>query len=116
MNAEEAVRAHAEWKEKLTTYLHHPDGSLDAAEVDRDDCCTLGKWIHGLDSRSSNCAEVISLRVVHAEFHHAAAKIVRKADAGEERDVEKLLGKDSDFAALAAKVIAQIKAAAACMS
>lgn len=112
MNAEEAIRAHAEWKEKLSAYLHHPDGSLDIAEIDRDDCCALGRWIHGLDRRSSNCAEVISLRVVHAEFHHAAAAIVRKVDAGEECDAEKLLGEGSDFAALAAKVIAQIKVAA----
>jgi hypothetical protein len=47
MNFEDAIRAHAEWKLKLSNYLKYPDDSIDPAKLALDNACVLGQWLHG---------------------------------------------------------------------
>lgn len=112
MNSDDAIRAHALWKTKLSAYLSHPDGSLKAVDVGLDDRCELGKWLHSQDAQHSKVPEIAALRATHADFHRATATAIRKIDAGQALDISKLTGPGSDFANLSLKIVSQIKAAA----
>ena len=46
MDLNEAIQAHSEWKMKLRSAIQSRT-QLDAATIARDDCCALGKWLHG---------------------------------------------------------------------
>ena len=99
MNFDEAIHAHAGWKLKLGLYLNKPDRSLTAEQVGRDERCDLGKWIHGEGGeRYGNADEFARLKEQHRRFHHAAADIIRKADAGWNVSEEIALGAKSEYA------------------
>jgi hypothetical protein len=114
MNVADAIKAHAQWKVKLTGYLMNPDHSIRAEEVALDNRCELGKWIHGEGAKLG--AEIADLKTTHAAFHRAAAAVVRKIDSGQERDQNKLTGFSSEFGALSLKIVNQLKAIAAKIS
>ena len=46
MDFNEAIKAHSDWKMKLRSAIQ-AQTTLDAATIARDDCCVLGKWLHG---------------------------------------------------------------------
>ncbi len=109
MDLDEAVKAHAAWKMKLQTYLRHPDKSIDAADVGRDDSCPLGKWLHG-DGKGqiSGLPEYKALVSEHARFHRAVGDAIALADSGRDVQEEHVLGWDSEFAAASRNVVTAI--------
>lgn len=108
MNFDEAIGAHSAWKVKLSMYLAKPDGSIKAAEVEKDNACKLGIWIHGEGSQHAALPEFTSLKSEHARFHKAAAAVVRKADSGQKVSEDIALGGDSDFSAASSAVVRAI--------
>jgi len=110
MNFDDAVKAHAEWKMKLSNYIRSPDKSLDANVVCKDDQCALGKWIYGEGKTHSALTEYSTLKTEHAKFHNAAADIIRKADAGQNMNDQIVFGSDSDYAKSSASVVSAIMA------
>ena len=104
MDFDGAIKAHAEWKMKLTTYIKKPDGTLKADVVCQDDQCALGKWLYGEGAGHSSIPEFGELKSTHALFHKAAADLIRKADAGTKVDGEVALGANSDYAKISSKV------------
>lgn len=110
MNITDAIKAHAQWKVKLTAYLMKPDGSLKAEDIAPDNRCELGKWIHSSAGQHPHLKELQELKQIHAAFHHAAADVVRKIDSGKERDQNKLTGFSSEFGVLSLKIVNQLKA------
>lgn len=118
MNFDEAIKAHSAWKMKLSNYLRNPDGSLKASEIEQDNKCQLGQWIHGDGAKWSSLPEYATLKAEHARFHKAAADVVRKADSGQSTNEDTSIGGNSPFATASAAVVAAImkirsKAAAA---
>jgi hypothetical protein len=109
MDLDEAVKAHAAWKMKLHSYIRHPDQSVDAAEVGRDDCCPLGQWLHG-DGKQSipDPDEYETLVREHARFHRAVGDAIKLADTGHDVQEEHVLGWDSEFAAASRSVVTAI--------
>lgn len=105
MNFDEAVVAHSAWKTKLRNYLGKPDKSLNPSDIERDDACELGKWIHSEGRQRGADPAFLELRQAHANFHKAAASLVRRANAGERVDQEAALGAHSPFASASAEVI-----------
>jgi methyl-accepting chemotaxis protein len=98
MDFTEAIRAHAEWKLRLSLYLRRPNGTLVAREVAADDRCVLGKWLGGEGLAHAALPGFGELRQAHARFHRAAADIVRRADAGESVLEDVALGGNSEYA------------------
>jgi hypothetical protein len=47
MDVNEAVRAHRDWKMKLSAYIRRPDGSVNAADLAKDNLCALGQGNSG---------------------------------------------------------------------
>lgn len=108
MNFDEAIKAHSDWKIKLTQYLKKPDGSLKAETIAPDNLCALGKWIHGEGQKFAQFPEFKELQSIHAEFHKAAADVVRRADSGQQVSAEVTLGAKSKYGEVSSKVVSLI--------
>jgi len=109
MDFDSAIRAHIDWKAKLSAYLNNVDKSLDAAVVARDDKCPLGQWIHGEGGRNVSSAAFATLRTQHAAFHRAAADVVRRANTGQNVKEDIAIGASSPFGTASMDVIMSIK-------
>lgn len=105
MNFDEAIKAHSSWKMKLANYLRKPDGSLDPADIEPDNLCPLGKWIHTSGSAYAEHQEFKELKNSHAKFHKCAAQIVRDADSGKNVSEDIALGASSDYAKVSKEVV-----------
>lgn len=108
MDFDAAIKAHSDWKMKLSTYLRKPDGSLKVAEVCLDNKCPLGQWIHGEGSKWSTLPEYSLLKTEHAKFHKCAGDIIKKADSGENTSEDIALGSKSEFATASTNVVLAI--------
>lgn len=94
---DDALHAHAAWKEKLAKYIDHADGSLKHEEVCLDNKCLLGKWIYGQGLKFSHLEDYKKLKPAHAKFHKEAGEIVKKANQGEKLSKEISLSSSSPF-------------------
>ncbi|HTR66922.1 MAG TPA: CZB domain-containing protein [Terriglobales bacterium] len=110
MNFDDAVAAHAQWKMKLSSYLSHPDGSLDAATASLDNKCALGQWISGDGASYSRLPEYAKLKSEHARFHKAVGDVIRKAASGQSVSEETALGSHSEFGSASNAVVTAIMA------
>jgi hypothetical protein len=105
MNAETAIKAHVQWKAKLRAYLQAPNKSLNPVEIEKDNNCELGKWLHGEGARHAGKQTYKDLVVEHAKFHKAAADVVRRADSGKKVLEETILGNSSTFSSVSGRVV-----------
>jgi hypothetical protein len=108
MDFEKAIQAHVQWKSKLAAYIAKPDHSLNSATIAKDNCCELGKWLHGEGQMHSKSPEFAKLVADHARFHAAAADIVKRADAGQHVNEEVALGAHSEYAAASNTVVTEL--------
>ena len=46
MNLDEAVKKHIEWRAKFRLAIVKKE-QMDAATISKDNCCEVGKWLHG---------------------------------------------------------------------
>ena len=100
-----AIEAHKAWKMKLRRAISNRE-QLDIATVSRDDCCALGKWIHGPGGhRHGHHARFGDLRDKHRSFHQSVGEIARKINLGRHDDAERLLGSGSSFTAMSTDVV-----------
>jgi hemerythrin-like metal-binding protein len=76
-----AAAAHTLWKLRLRVAIER--GNLpDRAKVDADDACDLGRWLHASGATHRESAEFRQLTICHAEFHHAAGRVVGLINEG----------------------------------
>lgn len=108
MDFEAAIAAHSAWKTKLKTYLKNPDRSLKASDIEVDNKCVLGQWIYGEGKKWNSTAGYSDLKTEHAEFHKAAAAVIRRADSGQSVSEEVAIGAASDFSTSSAAVVRSI--------
>lgn len=97
MDFDQAIKAHAEWKLKLSNYIRKPDRSINAANIAMDNQCMLGKWLYGDGIKFAHLPEYQKLKEIHAKFHKAASSIIQKADSGVNVKEEIALGTDSEY-------------------
>ncbi len=109
MNWDDAIKAHAAWKMRLSAYIRAPDKSIDPALVGRDDRCPLGIWLHGeANRRLSGLPEYRALIAEHARFHRSVGAAVQKANAGQIVEQQEILGWDTEFAASSRNIVSII--------
>jgi methyl-accepting chemotaxis protein len=110
MDLQEAIRAHSEWKTKLRGAIT-AKSTLDVATISRDDCCLLGKWLHG---ESSPLYGLLNSHVTcmkkHALFHQEAAKIATNINAKRFADAQRMLEIGGPYAAASNEVVFAIDA------
>ena len=110
MDFDQAVATHTQWKRRLREHLAVPDCNLIPAEIQVDDRCVLGQWIHAEGASYSSLPEYRKLKFEHARFHEAAAEIVRKTLAGELVAEELEPCSRSDFSSSSAAVVLALMA------
>jgi methyl-accepting chemotaxis protein len=75
MNLDNAIQAHAQWKLTLRSAISRCE-TVDAAKISADNCCELGRWMHGegrsILGQSPVFKECVTL---HAAFHREAGRV-----------------------------------------
>lgn len=96
INFFEAVEAHVAWKRRLIDYLNGTSTErLDPALVCQDDCCVLGKWIHGAGKTRFGDIELFKqLTTEHAQFHQQAALVITAHQTGDTAGAKAILAHD----------------------
>ncbi|MBP9206446.1 MAG: CZB domain-containing protein [Kofleriaceae bacterium] len=106
-----AIVAHRRWVARVRTYLHAPDGSIDADWLVQDDRCELGHWLRGRScDYLRGLSEFATLVETHATFHAEAAAVVRTAHAGGACDHGLLAGVGSPLDQASTAVVAALEA------
>jgi len=99
IDLDNAIAAHTDWRSKLRTVAsRHEHEQLDTDTVGRDDCCELGKWLHGPGgAQYGSRATFVQLIAEHKHFHQEAAKVAKVASTGDSAQVEKMMDSGSAF-------------------
>jgi hypothetical protein len=88
-----AIQAHVLWRVRLEAYVEGTSNEeLNPNTVGRDDCCALGKWIHGPGGMHYGThPRFPDLKNAHACFHKAAGEVIRCVDSGDSEKARELL-------------------------
>lgn len=88
-----AIEAHDKWKVRLEGVIAGTNHEqLDVQEVSRDDCCALGKWLHGPGMQCCGKVDIFSKLVqAHAQFHEAAGAVLQTAQHGARAQARELI-------------------------
>lgn len=102
-----AIKAHIDWKMKLSNYLEKPDGSLEHSKVCLDNACALGKWLYADGEKFKNLNSTLyeDVRNSHAEFHKAAAEIVQNINNHQFEKAKQLLGAHGKYLQVSEKTV-----------
>jgi len=88
MDLDQVIYDHAEWKTRFRTAITQRV-CMDATAIGSDQCCNLGKWLHGEGRHSSGHLTAFTFLVqTHAAFHHEAGKIASLINAGDIKSAE----------------------------
>ena len=83
INLDSAIRAHADWRNKLR-HAAAKHEQLDVQTISRDDCCEMGRWLHGAGgSRYGGKPIFVELIAGHKNFHEQAGKVARAVNQGD---------------------------------
>jgi len=83
INLDSAIRAHADWRNKLRLAAAKHE-QLDAQTISRDDCCEMGRWLHGAGgARYGGKPTFVELIAGHKSFHEQAGKVARAVNQGD---------------------------------
>jgi methyl-accepting chemotaxis protein len=116
MDLNHAVDAHAQWKTKFRVAISGKQ-DMDAATISKDNCCELGKWLHG--GGKSKCGTLpahADCVKKHAAFHLEGGKIAAAINGKNCTLAENMLGSGTPYASASTAVgvaIGQLKKAAA---
>jgi methyl-accepting chemotaxis protein len=97
MDLDRAVSAHVEWKMKLRSAIS-AQVPVDAATIAKDNCCELGKWLHGeARTKHGHLQSYKECLTSHAQFHREAGKIAQLINQKNFAEAEKSLNGASSF-------------------
>lgn len=75
LTLDRAYQAHQQWKVRLQESIE-AGATLDVATIRRDDCCDLGRWLHGsARAQYGHKPEFKNLVSKHASFHLVASVV-----------------------------------------
>jgi hypothetical protein len=115
MNLSQAIEKHVQWKTKLRAAIASKE-TLDANAISKDDCCEVGKWLHG--EGKSQHGQLVSFRQCvekHAVFHVEAGRVAKAINAKRYDEAERMLGAGSSYTKASSDVgvaISRLKTAA----
>jgi methyl-accepting chemotaxis protein-2 (aspartate sensor receptor) len=108
IDLDQAIQAHAEWRSRLRTAAQNQD-TLDADTIARDDCCDLGRWLHGsAGAQYGNRPSFVALLDRHRAFHAIAGQIAGHINRGAYAEAEEALSGNTPFSRASSEVGAAI--------
>jgi hypothetical protein len=97
MDLEAAIGKHAEWKTKFRNAMSKHE-QMDAASIAKDNCCELGKWLHGEGkTHYGRLASLTACVQKHALFHTEAGKVAAAINAKKFDEAEAMLGSGTGY-------------------
>jgi len=97
IDLDKALEKHSEWKVKLRTAISKHE-EMDVATISKDNCCDLGKWLHGdAKSRLAHQPSYSECVSKHAAFHVEAGRVATMINAKKYSEAETMLGAGSSF-------------------
>ena len=98
MDLDNAIKAHAEWKLKLRTAIAKTE-TLNVTQIAADNCCELGKWLHGPARLQLKALPSYSDVVTkHATFHKEAGRVATEINARHMDKAAKMLEAGTPYA------------------
>lgn len=98
MNLDDAIQKHAEWKVKFRSAINKKE-TMDAETIRKDNCCELGKWLHGEGQKQIGSTPTFTALVSkHAAFHRTAGKVADAINAKQYDAAEKMLDSGTEYA------------------
>lgn len=108
MDLSQAIQKHAEWKLKFRNAISGKE-MLDAVTIASDNCCELGKWLHGEGKiKYSKLASHAECTTKHAAFHVEAGKVATAINSRKYTQAEAMLGGSTPYAAASSDVAVTI--------
>jgi methyl-accepting chemotaxis protein len=99
-----AIQKHAEWKYKFRAAMTANE-PMDVATISKDNCCEIGKWLHGAaKDQHGHLASHGRCVAAHAAFHSEAGKIATLINAKKHDEAEHMLGTGTAYAEASRKV------------
>jgi methyl-accepting chemotaxis protein len=100
----EAIAKHGQWKMKFRTAIKEKQ-QIDAAMIAKDDCCTLGQWLHGEGgTRHGTLLQFQILVETHRTFHRVAGKVAQMINGARYAEAEAALSAGTPYAAASSDV------------
>jgi len=97
MDLNEAITKHAEWKLKFRKAISGHE-TMDAATISKDNCCELGKWLHGeAKTKFAGMAAHSECLKSHATFHVEAGQIAKTINEKKFDAAEAMLGSGTGY-------------------
>lgn len=104
MDLNQAITKHAEWKVKFRSAISNQE-TLDAETISKDDCCELGKWLHGESkAKYGKFASYSDCVSKHATFHVEAGKVAKAINAKKYAEAESMLGAGTPYSTISGAV------------
>ncbi|WP_088278467.1 CZB domain-containing protein [Ideonella sp. A 288] len=108
MDLSQATQAHSEWKVKLRMAITKKE-SLDANTISADNCCNLGKWLHGeAKGKYASLRSYSECVQRHAAFHREAGAVARVINSGDFAKATQMLDGGTAYSAASSSVGAAI--------
>lgn len=76
------IEAHSTWKTHFHLAISAGHHDVNSGSVAADAECPLGKWLHDTPAEEKRGTDYHNVKVLHAEFHREAGKIVEMATSG----------------------------------
>lgn len=104
LDLDQSVQKHAEWKIKFRSAIAS-QSTLDAAAIGRDDCCDVGRWLHGPGRAACGARPEFDRAVsTHRAFHAEAGKVAALINARKFSEAEAALAAGTHYAAASSDV------------
>lgn len=98
MDLDGALGKHAEWKLKLRSATSKKE-VMDAATISKDNCCELGKWLHGeAKTKFGRLASYSECVTKHAAFHVEAGRVATAINSKKYTEAEAMLNSGTPYA------------------
>jgi hypothetical protein len=104
----QAIGAHGMWKTRLRCAIDTGKTDTNDTNVGKDDQCEFGQWLYGptIDAATKTSGDFREVQKLHAEFHKAAAHVLKIALEGNKAEAEKMLALGSVFNDASARLTA----------
>ncbi|CAG4882719.1 Chemotaxis protein [Georgfuchsia toluolica] len=108
MDLDQAVTKHAEWKMKFRAAITKQE-TMDVATISKDNCCELGKWLHGeAKAKYGKLGSHSECVGKHATFHVEAGKVAIAINLKKYKEASAMLDVGTPYAAASSAVAVAI--------
>ena len=99
MDLDQAIERHAQWKVKFRQAIANKE-TMDADTISKDNCCELGKWLHGdAKAKFGKLASHSDCIAKHAAFHTEAGKVAKAINAKNYDEATAMIEQGTPYAA-----------------